>query len=126
MPRALVVLAVLLAVPVRGEPLTPGTVLDATTAGEADGLLPPEVLAHYKAGQFKNAIAAWPKGPAWDDAFAAASRKNAGHLDVNERGTIVDKASGKPATGLYGLPFVIDRADPKAGVKVMWNAYYAL
>jgi hypothetical protein len=126
MPRALVVLAVLLAVPARGEPLTPGTVLDATTAGEADGLLPPEVLAHYKAGQFKNAIAAWPKGPAWDDAFAAASRKNAGHLDVNERGTIVDTASGKPATALYGLPFTIDRADPKAGVKVMWNAYYAL
>jgi hypothetical protein len=126
MPRALLVLVVLLAVPIRSEALTPGSMLDASNAGEADGLLPPEVVGHYKSGQFKNRIAAWPKGPVWEDAFEAASRANAAKLDVNERGTIVDKASGKPATGLYGLPFAIDRSDPKAGVKVMWNAYYAL
>ena len=126
MPRVLLVLVVVLAASVRSEALTPGTMLDASNASEADGLLPPEVVGRYKSGQFKNRIAEWPKGPAWDDAFEAASRKNAGRLDVNEHGTIVDKATGKQATGLYGLPFAIDRADPKAGVKVMWNAYYAL
>jgi hypothetical protein len=105
---------------------TPGTVLDAGTAAQADGLLPPEVVGHYKAGHYKNSVAAWPAGPAWEEAFAAASARNADRFDVNERGTIVDKAGGARATGIYGLPFRIDAADPKAGVKVMWNAYYAL
>src|SRR5690242_14255461 len=126
MPRVLLVLVVSIAVSVQSEALTPGAMLDASNASEADGLLPPEVVGRYKSGQFKNRIAEWPNGPAWDDAFETASRKNAGRLDVNEHGTIVDNASGKQATGLYGLPFAIDRADPKAGVKVMWNVYYAL
>src|SRR5262249_23218924 len=31
-----------------------------------------------------------------------------------------------PVHGIYGLPFRIDPADPTAGVKAVWNAYYAL
>jgi hypothetical protein len=110
----------------RADDLAPGTVLDQSTAAAADRLLPPEVVGHYKAGEFKNAIGAWPKGPAWEAGFEAASRKNAERYDVNDRGTIVDKTTGKPAIGIYGVPFAIDPNDPKAGVKVMWNAYYAL
>jgi hypothetical protein len=106
--------------------LTPGRVLDASNAAAADGLLPPEVLAHYKAGDYKSTIGAWPAGAPWEEGFEAASKANLGRLDVNDRGTIVDTASGAPATGIYGIPFRIEAADPKAGVKVMWNAYYAL
>jgi len=106
--------------------LEPGTVLDATTAAAADALLPPEVAAHYKSGQFKNTIGEWPKGAPWDADFEAATAKNAGRYDVNESGTIVEKGTDKPATGIYGLPFKIDPQDPGAGVKVMWNAYYSL
>jgi hypothetical protein len=104
----------------------PGGVLDKTTAAGAEGLLPPEVLARYQTGEFRNAIGAWPPGPPWEPAFDAACKQNADRFDVNERGTIVEKATGKPATGIYGLPFRVDAKDPKAGVKVMWNAYYAL
>src|SRR5581483_5343061 len=106
--------------------LAPGRVLDRDAAAAAEGLLPPETLAHYRAGEYRNAIAAWPAGPAWDEAFEAASHRNAGRLGVDARGTIVERASGKPAHGLYGLPFRIDPADPQAGVEVIWNAYYAL
>jgi hypothetical protein len=106
--------------------LKPGTVLDATTAAAADALLPPEVVGHYKSGQFKNTIGEWPKGAPWDADFEAATAKNAGRYDVNKSGTIVEKGTDKQATGIYGLPFKIDPQDPGAGVKVMWNAYYSL
>jgi len=46
--------------------------------------------------------------------FEAATKKNADRFDVSERGTIVDKGSGKPVTGIYGLPFRIDGHDPNA------------
>ncbi len=122
-------LAVLLFAPAASradDALAPGHVLDQTSATAAETLLSPEVLGRYKAGEFHNTIGAWPQGPAWEEAFAAASQKNAERLGVSERGTIVDRATGKPASGLYGVPFRIDPADPQAGVKVMWNAYYAL
>jgi hypothetical protein len=126
MRRALLAFALLVPAIAAGDPVAPGTVLDTATADRADGLLPPEVVAHYKAGQYKNAVAAWPSGPAWEEGFAAASAKNSGRYDVNERGTIVETGTDKPASSVYGVPFRIDANDPKAGVKVMWNAYYAL
>jgi hypothetical protein len=106
--------------------LEPGTVLDATTAGEASALLPPETAAQYTAGQLRNRVVDWPAALPWEPAFAAASERNAARLDVDARGTIVERAGGAPATGVYGLPFAIDPADPQAGVKAIWNAYYAL
>src|SRR5262245_36687839 len=80
--------------------LAPGTALDQTTAAGASSLLSPETLAHYTAGQYRNTIAAWPPGPPWEAAFEAASKKNAERLDVNERGTIVERDGGKPARDL--------------------------
>jgi len=117
----------LAAMPCRADDaLAPGRVLDGTTAATAKGLLPAEVFAHYEKGEFRNTIAAWPPGPPWEEAFATASKQNAERYDVNERGSIVDRASKQPARGVYGVPFRIDAADPTAGVKTMWNAYYAL
>jgi hypothetical protein len=106
--------------------LEPGTVLDASTAAAATDLLPPELVARYQAGEYRSEIAAWPDRPAWSDDFAKASAANAERLDTDERGTIVERAGGALATGIYGLPFRIDPADPKAGAKVIWNAYYSL
>ncbi|MCW5889957.1 MAG: DUF1329 domain-containing protein [bacterium] len=103
----------------------PGQSLDEATAASAEGLLPPEVLARYAAGEYTNAVAAWPPGPPWEAAFAEASGRNAARLGVDERGTIVETATQKPARGLYGLPFRVEAADPQAGVKAIWNAYYA-
>jgi hypothetical protein len=107
-------------------PLGPGATLDQTTAAAATDLLPSEIVAHYRGGGYRSTIGRWPDGPPWDAAFAEASARNAARLDVDARGTIVERDGGKPATGLYGLPFRIDSADPSAGVKVIWNAYYAL
>jgi hypothetical protein len=123
---ALVALVLCTAVAQADDGLKPGMVLDATTAGAADALLPPEVVGRYKSGQFKNTIGEWPKGAPWDADFEAATAKNAGRYDVNARGTIVERGTDKQATGIYGLPFKIDPQDPGAGVKVMWNAYYSL
>ena len=107
-------------------PLEPGTVLEPETAAAAATLLPPETAAHYRAGEYRNTIASWPETPPWEEAFATASAGNAVRLDVDARGTIVERDGGRPATGLFGLPFRIDPADPHAAVKVIWNAYYAL
>jgi len=108
------------------DPLAPGQVLDEKSAGAAEPLLAPEVLAHYTAGEYRNTIGAWPPGPPWEPAFAAASERNAPRLDVDEHGTMVEREGGAPAKGLYGLPFRIDATDPRAGVKAIWNAYYSL
>jgi len=87
MPRALLALVLCAAIARADDVLKPGTVLDATTAAAADALLPPEVVAHYKSGQFKNTIGEWPKDAPWDADFEAATAKNAGRYDVNARGT---------------------------------------
>jgi hypothetical protein len=107
-------------------PIEPGRILDQESAAAAEALLVPETLAHYRAGEYRNRIGLWPETPAWDDAFQAASERNAARLDVDARGTIVERDGGRQVRGLYGLPFRIDPADPGAGVKVAWNAYYAL
>jgi Protein of unknown function (DUF1329) len=106
--------------------LTPGSILDQGNAAAAESLLPPELLAHYRTGEYRNAIGRWPEVSPWERAFAAASEANARRLTVDGRGTIVERDSSRAARGLYGLPFRIDPADPHAGVKVVWNAYYAL
>ena len=106
--------------------VTPGTMLDAEHAAAAAALLPPEVLAHYQAGEYRNPIAAWPAGAAFEPAYVAAWQKNAARLDVDAKGTIIEKEGGKAARGVWGLPFHIAPTDAAAGVKAMWNAYYAL
>ncbi len=106
--------------------LAPGTVLDVEHTAGADALLPAEVLAHYQAGEYRNAIGAWPSTAPWEEAFAKATAANVSRLSVDERGTIVEREGGQPAHALYGLPFRIDRSDPQAGVKIVWDAFYAL
>jgi Protein of unknown function (DUF1329) len=138
MPRIILVLvittsALLATRPARAEEapaadgLKPGDVLDASNWKKAEGLLPPEILKHYQNGEYANAIIDWPAERwEWPPDFLAGTEKNAGQLDVDDAGTIVEKGSGKQPPYILGLPFpVIDRADPKAGTKVLWNHYYA-
>lgn len=102
-----------------------GDVLDQSNWEKAKDLLPPETLQHYKEGHFKNRLVAYPTGNAnWEAEFKAATEKNAGQLDVDDVGTIVYSSSKKQPDYYYGLPFpVVDAADPKAGVKVVWNMF---
>src|SRR5262245_56384296 len=108
------------------EPPGPGAVLEASNASTAAELLPAEVIARYQAGEYRNAVAAWSSAPPFAPDFVAASTRNQGTLAVNERGTILTRPGGARATGLYGLPFRVDAADPQAGIKAIWNAYYSL
>ena len=96
--RALGVLLLTVAAVVAGD-VPVGTVVDAEHAALVDGLVPPEVAAHYKAGDYQNRVEAWPKVAAFEPAFVEASEKNAAALDVDANGTIVGK-DGKPAQGL--------------------------
>jgi Protein of unknown function (DUF1329) len=104
-----------------------GDTLDQGNADRAKDLLPPEILKHYKNGEYRNKIVAYPTGNMhWEQSFLDATEQNATRLDTNERGTIIDKSTGKQPDYYYGLPFPkIDPNDPKAGVKVVWNQFLA-
>jgi hypothetical protein len=108
--------------------LEPGDILNETNWQKAEGLLPPEILKHYQNGDYVNPIVDWPLGLyMWPPDFKAASEKNAGQLDVNDNGTIIEKGANKQPPYIMGFPFpIIDPADPKAGTKILWNYSYRL
>jgi len=109
------------------EPLHPGDVLGPDTAARAEGLLPPEILRHYEKSEYRNPVVAYPPdGDHYEQAFLDATARNVGTLDVNDAGTVVDKATGQQPRYVYGIPFPhIDPADPHAGIKVVWNQFYS-
>jgi hypothetical protein len=104
-----------------------GDTLDQSNARLAKDLLPPEVLKHYEKGDYRNKIVSYPAGNAhWEKSFLEATEKNSTQLDVDARGTIVEKGTGKPPEYIYGIPFpLIDEKDPKAAVKIVWNQFLA-
>jgi len=104
-----------------------GDVLDQSNYQLAKDLLPPEILKHFQTGEYHNKIVSYPTGnPHWEKAFDEATEKNASTLDVDKRGSIIDRQSGKQPPYYYGIPFpVIDPKDPKAAVKIIWNQFLA-
>lgn len=120
----------LLAVVVQGaaaqDGLKGGDVLSKDNWQKAEGLLPPEILKHYQEGGYMNPVVEWPLGQyKWDQDFLASTEQNATKLSLNEKGTVVDKASGEQPEYIYGYPFPkIDPKDPDAGAKVVWNYFY--
>ena len=112
--------------PARAE-LTTGTMLQQSNADQANGLLPPEILKHYKAGDYMNQIVDFPNGRfRWDDGFDAATRQNGERIILDESKAPVDKTTMKQPEYLTGLPFPdIREDDPDGGYKVLWNLAYA-
>jgi len=104
-----------------------GDVLDQRNWQLAKDLLPQEILRHYERGEYRNPIVDYPTGNAhWEKAFGEATEQNATRLDVDERGTIIDRTTGKQPPYLYGIPFPkIDPNQPKAAVKIIWNQFLA-
>ncbi|MFN8545361.1 MAG: DUF1329 domain-containing protein [Candidatus Binatia bacterium] len=104
-----------------------GDTLDEKNADLARDLLPPEIVEHYRKGEYRNPIDSWPEGIIHRDrSFEEASEGNAGKYDIDpETGTIVEKASGRMnLTDIYGMPFPkIDPGDPQGGLKALWNSY---
>ncbi len=124
---ALVLVAALAIATARGaEGPKPGETLDQTTWQEAESLLPPEILRHYRDGEYRNPVADWPESKYnWPPDFQAATRANEGKLTVGPRGEILSKETGKQPPYVLGHPFpAIDPSDRTAGVKVVWNQFY--
>jgi hypothetical protein len=104
-----------------------GDVLDRSNWQLATDLLPPEILRHYEKGDYRNPIVLYPLDHHhWEKSFLEATEENANRLDVDERGSIIDRQTGKQPPYFYGIPFPnIDPNDPKAGVKIVWNQFLA-
>jgi hypothetical protein len=108
------------------EELKAGMVLNQQTWQLAEGLLPPEILKHYRDGDYINPIAAWPEDMyTWPADFLAATKENDGKYDIGEKGQIIEKSTGEQPQYVIGFPFpTIDESDPKAAQKVIWNFFY--
>ncbi|MFI5394300.1 MAG: outer membrane lipoprotein-sorting protein [Candidatus Binatia bacterium] len=106
--------------------LRPGMVLDEATWPLATELLSPEILEHYKSGEYANPIAEWKDGDVrWSADFLSATQANAGRFDVDADGAIIERNTGQRPAFIYGFPFPrIEATDPNGGVKVLWNYYY--
>jgi len=106
--------------------LKPGDVLDQSNWQKAEGLLPPEILKHYKTGEYVNKIVDWPQGSFnWPPDFRKASDSNEGKYAIGASGQVIDKTTGQQPPLIFGFPFPkIDTADPQAGIKILWNYFY--
>jgi hypothetical protein len=106
--------------------IRPGDVLSQANWQAAEGLLPPEILQHYRDGGYTNRVVDWPRGAfRWEDDFTAATAANRDRFKISEQGGIVEVATGKQPDLIYGFPFPeIDAKDADAGIKILWNAYY--
>ena len=124
----LVLVATLCVVPpVAQADVSPGMMVDASTAEQVKDLLPPEIYQHYKKGEYRNRVIDFPDSKfKFDDEFLAASEKNRTGIALDEHKQPIDVATGKRPEYLIGLPFPdIDENDPDAGYKILWNLAYA-
>lgn len=106
--------------------LQPGDTLGAENADLVGAMLPPEILAYYKKGEWTNKIADWPLGlMRYEKEFLDGTEANRGNLDLDELGGIIDRRTGKQPPRIIGFPFPdVDQGDPRAGLKVYWNFLY--
>jgi hypothetical protein len=113
----------------RGAALSDGEELGPANWAQAQGLLPEEILAHYRLGEYRNPVLD-VSGPqfmslALPAEFRDASRQNEGRYALSPEGSIVEARTGAPAGFILGYPFpTIDPADPAAGTKIVWNYFY--
>lgn len=103
-----------------------GRVLGPATWQDASDLLPPEILRHYRRGEYRNPIVAYPQGSyRWPPDFLKATEANRGRFALGPRGEIIEKSTGRQPPYIFGLPFPdIDPDDPAAGAKIVWNYFY--
>ena len=113
---------------VRAE-LKDGEALTSENWQQADGLLPPEILDHYKRGDYTATVAdtSLPKykSMAFPTEFKEATEANIGKYKLGPAGNILNTSDGSPAGFIMGAPFPkIDPKDPDAARKIVWNYYY--
>jgi hypothetical protein len=113
------------------ESLRDGDVLGPSTWRLAEGLLPEEILAHYRTGDYVNPVMDLARGDymslAYPKTFQEASQANRGRYELGETGGIVEKSTGQQPPTVFGLPFPdISESDPEAAAKIVWNYFYGV
>jgi hypothetical protein len=109
--------------------LADGAILSSENWHEAEGLLPAEILEHYRKGEYANRVVDLGR-PGYETVamppdFLEASRANRGRFALTEAGTIVDARTGEQPAFIMGYPFPdVDASDPQAGAKIVWNFFY--
>jgi hypothetical protein len=113
----------------RGEAeLKPGETLNQTRWQEAKGMMPDPILHRFETGQhISKIIELPPNAMRWSTRYNQASEENQGKYEINDRGIMIEKATGTWPRFGYGMPFAqIDPSDPKAPYKIMYNFFRTL
>jgi uncharacterized protein DUF1329 len=103
-------------------------VLGPDTWEQGRGLMPEEFLESYRRGDYRHRIAGYNLDLFGEEpVFRGAVDNNKARFDLADDGTIIDAVTRKSPEYIYGWPFpMIDPADPKAAMKIVWNYYYTL
>jgi Protein of unknown function (DUF1329) len=111
--------------------LADGEELGPANAEVARGLLPEEILEHYRRGEYRNRVIELGR-PGLRSIenppdFQEASRANRDVYDLAPDGSIVEVATGRQPPFILGLPFPdVAPGDPEAAAKIVWNYFYAI
>jgi hypothetical protein len=110
--------------------LKDGEILGPSNWEAARGLLPDEILEHYRLGEYQNRVIdlsrAGLKPIADPPDLVEMTRANREILSIDAKGSIVDARTGEPAKEIHGLPFPdVEPNDPHAAAKIVWNNLYA-
>jgi len=106
--------------------VAPGDVINKDNWQKVQGLVPDPVLNWIKKGDVLE-IGELSYNPAefMPPAVLESLTANAGKYDIDEKGIIIEKSSGKAPDFIVGLPFPnIDLDDPRVGYKIMHNKNY--
>ena len=103
-----------------------GDMVDKDSWQKAEGLLPPEILRHYKDGEYANKFIDWPAAKTtFPPDFKAASDANEGKFTTSPEGPSSTRRPGSSPPTSSGYPFpTIDEKDPAAAAKILWNHFY--
>jgi hypothetical protein len=99
--------------------------LNAKTWQLAEGRMPPELLRHYRDGEWWHTIHQLsPDVRLQDPLLLEAGTRNLGKFAIAEHGEVVDVTNGRQPESIFGPPFpVVDGNDAQAGAKIVWNYF---
>ncbi len=119
--------ALLAVVSIARADVSPGDVIDKSNFEKVRGLLPDNVVEWLKRGDFTMKIVKLDYDPTdyVPPVVKQSIQANQGKYDIDEKGLIVEKATGKLPKSIEGIPFPkVEANDPKAGGKIIYDKYY--
>jgi len=100
--------------------IKPGDMIDQSNWQKVQNYLPETVAGYVKKGEFVLKIAEFKYDYGMDEAWDKASLANKGKYGLGKNKEIIDLATGKFPTYIYGKPFPeLKSDDPDLGIKIM-------